>query len=138
MARLAFHHVGRPNIDAFRGLQGFYQILRCQLHIPSRPEQKQSERASEEHAVEDTKKKDVVPEFVVPETGVGSLGTLTTGSKLTIKASDIRERYNRNLRQNLEQPWMNLTHMPHFEDNFSTRGKRLKFHIVIFSLIQET
>ena len=35
--------------------------------------------------VEDTKKKDVVPEFVVPETGVGSLGTLTTGSKLTIK-----------------------------------------------------
>ena len=44
-----------------------------------------TERASEEHAVEDTKKKDVVPKFVVPETGVGSLGTLTTGSKLTIK-----------------------------------------------------
>ena len=44
-----------------------------------------TERASEEHAVEDTKKKDVVPEFVVPVTGVGSLGTLTTGSKLTIK-----------------------------------------------------
>ena len=28
--------------------------------------------------------------------------------------------------------------VPHFEDNFSTRGKRIKYHIVIFSLIQET
>ena len=41
-ARLAFHHVEPPNIDVLRGSKGFYQILRRQLHIPSRPEQKQS------------------------------------------------------------------------------------------------
>ena len=43
-ARLAFHHVGPPNIDVLKGSWGFYQILRRQLHIPSRPEQKQSEK----------------------------------------------------------------------------------------------
>ena len=30
------------NIDVLRGSKGFYQILRRQLHFPSRPEQKQS------------------------------------------------------------------------------------------------
>ena len=40
---MAFHHVGRPNIDVLRGSWGFYQILRRQLHIPSRPEQIQSD-----------------------------------------------------------------------------------------------
>ena len=61
-------------------------------------EQDDTESVSEEHADADMKK-DVVTEFAVPETGVG---TLTTCSQLAIKASDIRERYNRNLEQNKE------------------------------------
>ena len=42
LAKLAFYHIVPSNIDVLRGPLDFYQILRRQPHIPSRPEQKQS------------------------------------------------------------------------------------------------